>query len=624
MLPPRYLWLLLPLSCWCGYMTAPGTALAATTGQAAGGAGSTATSRVLAWGAELSKATAADLEKELRAVLAEPDSADKTRHLKLICARWAELDPRGALAWCEANQADPAVRLRILTEWALLDSEAAWQAIAAGKEGDNERSEVIHALLNEDPETFMGWFRQMPRSVLADGSPAWLALAERHEKELLEIANGLKQPPNGDFWAAPMFALLARVKALHDPAGTLEWAAKLEPANAAAAAVKAALEAWADKDPRAVWEKLDSGKIRSSVESQVGQSVLERLFKEDPAATIGLLRAATDTEALSRRNAVEAVREAFPALIASGKLKPVDAYRLIDSVKGGHSFLALNTMNEVFRALPMDQLAAAARAIAAEPPGDYRGVALGSIASAWLRKDPAAAVDFISAIPDADLRAKTYAGSFDRPGGGFLEPELLARAVAGIPAADRARAFAEGMSGYGDYFERSGSGQWSGPKFQPDSLAAAFKDLPPSAEANRVVTMTAQEWGRSDPAAALAWADQLQDPAARSAAYAGTFQTWAARKPNDAAGWLADKPAGPERDAAALPVVNNLANADAEIAWEWAGSIGNAGMREDARLTALKAWAARDPQAAQAAFRQISRSLTAAEAAKLSACLGGG
>src|SRR5436189_94062 len=83
------------------------------------------------------------------------------------------------------------------TGCAMLDSEAAWKAIAEGKEGDNERSEVIHALLSEDPETFMGWFRRMPRSMMPDGNPAWLLLAERHEKELLEIATELSRDPEG-------------------------------------------------------------------------------------------------------------------------------------------------------------------------------------------------------------------------------------------------------------------------------------------------------------------------------------------------------------------------------------------------------------------------------------------
>ncbi|WP_265594788.1 hypothetical protein [Haloferula sp. BvORR071] len=624
MLPPRFLWLLLPLSCWCGYMTAPRPALKGNGSQAGDAVAPTADPQVLAWSAELAKATAPSLEKELLALLAQPDSPERAKRIKLICARWAELDPTGALAWCEANkEGTEFIRLRLLTEWALLDSEAAWKAIPDGKEGENQRSGITYELLNEDLPTFMWWFRQV-KLVSPDNNPAWLLVAERYEKDLLEIATELSQAPNGKYYAPRMFELIAHVKALRDPAAALEWASKLEPDSLRKTAVSAALDAWAEKSPREVWQQLGIAKgLDRSAESKVGQAVLERIAKDDPAAAIALLREAPGVEALSRRNAVEAVRGTFPALLASGKLKPLDAYRLIDSVKGEGSYLPLNTMNEVFRALPPDQLAGAAKAIAAEPPGDYRGAALGSIASAWLKKDPEAALAFISTIPDPELRADTYAGSFSRAGGGYLDPELFGQALADIPPADRAKTFADYMGHYGDYLQGTESAGWGGPKIQPELLAPALMDLPPSAEWNRSVTITAQEWGKSDPAAALAWADGLRDPAAKSAAYAGTFETWAARKPNEAAGWLADKPTGPERDAAALPVVKNLIPADAEIAWEWAGSIGDAGIRQEARLATLKEWAKRDPQAAQDAYHQISRKLSATEAEKLSACLGG-
>ena len=577
------------------------------------------------WGAELAEAKAPDLAKRLQALLAEPESPGRIKRLKLICARWAELDPAGALAWCEENKAPDFVRLRLLTEWALLDSEAAWKAIPDGKEGEGERVSVTHALLHENLDTFMGWFRQVKR-LRPDEDPAWLLVAERYPEDLLEIATELAKSPNGDYFASSMFALIASAKVQRDPGGAVEWASQLEPAKTRKAALLAALDAWAGKDPREAWQKLDSGTLvglQHFDEAKVGQKILQQLFKEDPAAAMSLLQGGKDSSLLDRRGAVDAVRTGFPALIASGKLKPVDAYRLIDSVKGGNSYLPLNTMNEVFRALPLDQLAGAAKSIAEEPPGNYRGAALGSITSAWLKKDPAAAIVFISAIPDGELRADAYAGCFQTAGGGHLDPELLGLALADIPAADRARSFADHLGRYGDYLKGTENGQWSGPKFQPELIAPTLKDLPPSEHLNRSVSITALEWGRSDPTAALAWANELNDPAARSAAYSGAFQTWAARNANAAAGWLADKPAGPERDAAALPVVRNLANADAEIAWEWAGTIGDSGMRQEARVTALKAWASRDLQAAQSAYREISRTLSAAEAEKLSACFGG-
>jgi hypothetical protein len=70
-------------------------------------------------------------------------------------------------------------------------------------------------------------------------------------------------------------------------------------------------------------------------------------------------------------------------------------------------------------------------------------------------------------------------------------------------------------------------------------------------------------------------------------------------------------------------VVKNLVRADPEVAWDWAESIRDARLRQEARLATLQVWAIRDSKAAQAAYKQISRTLSAEEAAKLSTCFPG-
>lgn len=190
MLPPRYLWLLLPLSCWSGYMTAPRGAAAATAGEAKE---ELRDPRVMEWAAELATLkTGPELGKELEALLRQPqagtDEAERLKRQKLICARWVEIDPAEALAWCGSHEGAQGLRPRVLAEWAMVDSEAAWKAST----GDEERESVAGILLAEDPEVFMGWFRRLKRPV-PDGSPAWRRLAERHGKELEEIVAGKKK-----------------------------------------------------------------------------------------------------------------------------------------------------------------------------------------------------------------------------------------------------------------------------------------------------------------------------------------------------------------------------------------------------------------------------------------------
>lgn len=629
---PRYLWLLLPLAAWSGYMTAPKKNAADQ-----GGAGKTAAEardpQVIAMAAGLAQATAADLAEEMRNLLTQPDSPQWTKRLKLICARWVEVDPAGALAWCEKNQAPTVVRLRLLTEWALLhtewahpDSDAAWASIPAGKEGDDERVSVTSLLLTEDPDIFMKWFRRVRRP-LPDALPAWLRVAERYDTDLEEIAGEILRAGGADASsnASHLFALVARVRAANDPADTVKWAAKLEDLPSRRAATRAAWETWVTREPQEVWRQLgakDADPLGSEM-AAIGKMALERIAKEDPAAAARLVDGVADPKTLSALDARVAMESAFVELVAGGKLKPLEAYRLCASIKADNSFFGLNVMDDVFRALPSSQLEDTAKAIAAEPPGDFREIALSNLTGAWMAKDPDAAAAFIAAIPDEGLKAQAYAGCLQTAGESHLSPQRLTTVLQAIPAADRAQAFASFIGQFGDYAKDADSSGWAGPELRPEVLAPAFKGLPPSAELNRSVGITALEWGKSDPAAALAWAAELPDAATRSSAWAGTFESWAARNANAAAGWLADKPAGQERDAAALPVVKNLVRADPEVAWEWSESIRDAGLRQEARLATLKVWVIRDAPAAQAAYKQISSTLSAAEAAKLSSCFSG-
>ncbi len=621
---PGYFWLLIPLAAWCGYQTAPrtaGTAAKAATTEAA----APRDPAILAWSARFEKATPADLEKELLKLLADQESPDWTDPLKLLCARWAELDPAGALAFFEANKVPTIARFHLLTEWALLDSDAAWTAIPAGPDGHFERATITRMLLNEDRETFMWWFRQV-REPMPDSDPAWLLVAEQHLAEFEEIAHSLVKDTaatgaRGNAFAG-LYALIARVRAMKDPEAACHWARGLDPA-VQDAALRSALYQWSESDPLAVWKQITAGgKFPDSTSRTIGKLVLTRLANENPEQAITLIREAGMQA--NRFEAIEAIRSSFPRLVASGKLSPVDAYRLITSATEQYSVLGLNTLPSLWRGLPAERLAEAARLIAAEPPGPRLGDALGGIANEWLKQDPQAALAFISGISDPELKAETYSGVFRVSHGAHADPRRQAELLAMIPAADRAAAFSSYVLRYGERKAgESFSGGYGGPRVQADLLAPLFEKLPGSEELNRSLKIISLDWGEEDPSAALSWAATLGDPAQRRTAFASAFEGWAYHNPHAAAEWLVDQKETPERDAAALPLVRNLVKTDAEAAWAWSGSIGDPALRLEARLSALKAWAMRDPDAAQAAYRGISSRLPAAEAAKLSACFTG-
>lgn len=622
---PGYLWLLIPLAAWSGYQTArPSAGAESKVGTIL--PSSPRATEIRGWSARFEKATTADLEKELLALLADQESPDWTDPLKLLCARWAELDPAGALAFFEANKVPTIARLRLLTEWALLDSDAAWAAIPTGKDGDYERESVTRMLLNEDQDTFMWWFRQV-RGPMPDTDPAWLLVAERHLSEFAEVAKGLT-----DELAATggrsnrysgLFALIARVRALKDPEAACQWALSLDP-MVREGALSSALYQWSETDPLAVWKHLGTGdKIPDSTMRLIGKLVLIKLARENPGQAIGLIREAGMQA--DRAQAIEAIRSTFPHLVASGKLSPIDAYRLISSAKAQYSVLGLNTLPSLWRGLSADQLAGAARTISAEPSDDRLDDALGGIANEWLKQDPPAALAFISGISDPKLKAETYSGIFRVTNGGHTDPRHQAELLAMIPEGDRAAAFSTYVFRYGErkVGEGYGGGNYAGPPLQGDLLAPLFEKLPPSDELDRSLKVISLDWGEQDPSAALAWAATLKDPGQRQTVYTSAFEGWAHHNPYAAADWLADQKESPERDAAALPLVRNLAKTDAEAAWAWSNSIGSSGQRLEARAAALRAWAVQDPDAAQAAYRRISSGLSAAEIAKLSSCFTG-
>jgi hypothetical protein len=620
-------WLLVPLAAWLGVRetgtprppeppTAPVAAAAA----------------VPAWlDASVTSIAAADLESLLQRLLPlqePPFTHEKAGEFRLICARLAELDPAAALAWIDKNLSDHGwnARMSVLTEWALLDSDAAWAFLPAGPEGDQDRSEVTRRLLHEDRELFMEWFRRV-RQPMPNGDPAWLLVAERYPAELEEIANELlkrmETPTEGmRFDFAPLFHLLAKNRAGKDPASALEWAMGLAP-SVRAAARRGVLEVWAEKDPIAAWKELSRSPPNRETpdfiqfhQDHIGTLILKRIARDDPAAAMKLILDPENKAGIFDSGAIEAMRNALGPAVARGEIDPVEAYRLLNSAKGSDSNLPMNVFIKMWFGMPAERLAAAANGILAEPDDRLRGTALSGIAAAWMQNDPAAALAFIGGIADDEVRRGTWSGAFRMANGGILDPLRQPEMVAQIPAADRAAVLAGLFSRYETPTPGQSPYLSSTDETRPELVVPLLEDAPPSADLTRAAGFAALKWGEADPMAALAWADSVADPAARAAAHAGAIDGWAYHDPLSAAAWLAEKPAGPERDAATVPLVRRLASSDPAAAWEWAAAVGDADLQSDARISALKAWSGQAPDEARAAYENHLATLPPAEAAE--------
>lgn len=577
-----------------------------------------AASFVMGFSGKLASLAASDLAALCAEELAKPNGFERDSRLLMICARWAETDPAAGLEWIRKNPSElsPFLRSRLLTEWAMLNSDAAWAAIPPGPEGDNDRYQVTSALLHEDRDLFMSWFRRVGKPTPAN-DPAWRMIAERHAGELEAIAlKQLKEQPED---AAVLFSLLSAVRAEKDPEAAWQWALTLD-STVRAEAITSALFVLAKASPTDAWKRfaqLDKESFGEIDRSGIGSRILSDLAKTDPAAAMKLILETKGNDGVFELGGIEVMDKAVGRALENGAMSPLEAYRLLASAKGSASNLPLNVLRKIWSGLPADKLSDAANAIASEPDDPSRGNALSAITAAWFRKAPEAAMRFMTGVKDADLRKEILGGILQTATVGNISPADQVRNFQQIPAEDLAGVFNQFMNRYGSSVPGTDASILGNPSYNPEDFGPLLAGLPVSDERSMAVRNVASRWGELDPSAALAWAAGLADPDARSKAYTGAIDGWAYHDPFAAAEWLSHQPMGPERDAATQPLVTRVAESDPTGAWEWAASIQDPALQLHSRLMMLPSWEKRDPEAARAAYQKYVSSLPPAEAAKL-------
>lgn len=542
-------------------------------------------------------------------------------NLRLICARWAETDPAAGLAWIREHPSKLSafLRSRLLTEWAMLDSEAAWAAIPPGPEGDEDKIQITSFLLHEGRDLFMAWFRRVGKPT-PENNPAWRLIAERNAEELEAIAlKRLKDQPDELGETAVLFSLLSAVRAEKDPQATWNWALTLDP-KVRPDAIRSALIALAKSNPTDAWKRfadLDTKTFGRHNREEIGAKLLADLAKNDPAAAMKLIIETNGDDGIFEMGGIKVMDQAVGKALENGTMSPLEAYRLLASAKGNASSLPLNVLRKIWSGLPADKLSEAANSILAEPDDSSRGNALSAISGVWFSKSPEAAMEFMAGVKDADLRKELLGGIFQTATGGNISPSDQNRILQQIPAEDRAGVFNQFMNRYGSSAPGTATGMLGNPSFNPEDFGPVLSGLPVSDERSMAVKTVASRWGEIDPSSALAWAAGLADPDARNKAYTGAIDGWAYHDPFAAAEWLSHQPIGPERDAATQPLVMRVVESDPAGAWEWAASIQEPTMQLNSRLILLDSWEKKDPEAARAAYQKYISSLPPAQAAKV-------
>jgi hypothetical protein len=238
----------------------------------------------------------------------------------------------------------------------------------------------------------------------------------------------------------------------------------------------------------------------------------------------------------------------------------------------------------------------AAAAAAALPPGPARESALEGVALGWARGDPKDALTWASTLPSSDSGVLKDA----LINAGFKDPALAAQYIGNLTdATARSQAIL------------AISNSWATTKFNgapgynptPDDPAAALAWL------DQVATGTAYDTAvknifadlaQTDPAAGAALVANITDPFDRSAAIAQMAQRWSASSPQDALAWAASLPDSDAtaRDAALQSIVASWSGKDLSAAAAFAQSTLSPAAMLTVTPALAKVMAQTDPQGA--------------------------
>lgn len=193
------------------------------------------------WVARLEKCGVGELPGVFAEVMALPDGDEKSRALRLLCARWAEVDAAGGFEQLMAlkpvqdaaegspdmNAAERQARRFLLTEWARRDPAAAFAASGRleGEERRWARDAVGGGLLDDGPKAFWAWFELARQPVPVVFSEKWRAVLEAHLVDWLAVADGsLKETEESMPCLSHFLELMAKIQAEQNPAKATEWA----------------------------------------------------------------------------------------------------------------------------------------------------------------------------------------------------------------------------------------------------------------------------------------------------------------------------------------------------------------------------------------------------------------
>lgn len=133
----------------------------------------------------------------------------------------------------------------------------------------------------------------------------------------------------------------------------------------------------------------------------------------------------------------------------------------------------------------------------------------------------------------------------------------------------------------------------------PVKAASWIESYADKAYAEEAVEEVADEWAEIDPGAAVDWASKLPGDA-QATAMESAFQEWEESDAEGASAYLLNMESSPAKDAAIAGFVSDLGKDEPAAAIEWANTIENEATRTEALTDVAKDWYREDAEAAGA------------------------
>lgn len=482
----------------------------------------------------------------------------------------SETDPEQALEMLESlglNRVD-GNHATVFRAWALRDPEEAWQRALSLPRGS--RSLAIQAVMSvraaSDPRGALALALGLPtEGSIKNNSVATVFSVWAQEDPAKAHAAALALTNAGDRNAAMNSVIYHWTQT--DPMAALH-AVEAMPQNATRRGIIDNIyQTWATQDPLAAAASLRSSSLSPAQKSSGYANVAQAWAQQDPAAALQWAK-----ELPSRQSQSNAIGCVLGVLGSQGGQAALAAWRSLPAdMQRDHLQTLVGTWayNEPGGAL------AFARTI--ENPRE-RALALASCATSTGFSNPAELTAILNEIPAQAMRINAIKNMVSDPFGGV--PDEMLQWMRTLPESDRTAVL------------RDTNFNWS--NSSPAEMKALLAETPALTDRPDLWAGTATSMANDDPAAALAWAQSIESPAARRQSVQETLRIWAENDPGAAMVQALTLTDGETQKSAMNGIIDIWAGQDPDALMAWAAT-AEGEEREIALLKASLAKSANDP-----------------------------